>query len=249
MLTRDDPRLLDLAHAIANGLPVAWDELEASATDPSDRTLIRQFQVLARLSALHAAQPSVERTPPPAPARSPKDPHRRSGDARTRADGTARWGPFDLREQIGAGGFGVVYRAWYPELQKHVALKLLHREISRTADQESALIDEARRLARVRHPNVIVVFGADRHDGIVGFWMELVKGVTLAQLLLDRGPFGPREAALVGIDICQALAAVHHAGLVHGDLKARNVMREQGGRHLLMDFGAATELRRLLLQT
>ena len=97
-------------------------------------------------------------------------------------------------------------------------------------------------LARVRHPNVVTVYGVDRHDGVVGLWMEFVDGLTLARVVATRGALDPREAALVGIDLCRAVAAVHKAGLVHRDIKAHNVMREGSGRIVLMDFGAG-ELR------
>jgi serine/threonine protein kinase len=71
--------------------------------------------------------------------------------------------------------------------------------------------------------------------------MEQVRGRSLDDLVHSQGPLGAREAALVGIDLCRALAAVHGAGLVHRDVKAGNVMREQGGRIVLMDFGASHE--------
>src|SRR5262249_13642450 len=90
--------------------------------------------------------------------------------------------------------------------------------------------------------NVVTVHGADYIDGRVGIWMEFVKGRTLASLLDEHGPLGAREAAIVGADLCRALAAVHGAGLMHGDLKANNVMREQGGRTVLMDFGTGKDL-------
>jgi len=86
------------------------------------------------------------------------------------------------------------------------------------------------------------VHGADHLENHVGIWMELVKGHTLEELLRTRGPFGAREAALVGLDVCRALAAVHRAGLMHGDVKAHNVMREEGGRTVLMDFGSGKDL-------
>ena len=103
-------------------------------------------------------------------------------------------------------------------------------------------MDEARRLARLRHEHVVQVYGAEEHDGRVGLWTELVRGESLEQLVADRGPLGAREAALVGLDVCAALAAVHGAGLVHRDVKAQNVMREAGGRVVLMDFGTGEDL-------
>ena len=68
--------------------------------------------------------------------------------------------------------------------------------------------------------------------------MELVKGRTLLQIQRKHGAFGPQEAVLVGLSLCSALAAVHRAGIMHRDIKAQNVMRETGGRIVLMDFGA-----------
>ena len=103
-------------------------------------------------------------------------------------------------------------------------------------------MDEARRLARLRHEHVVQVYGAEEHDGRVGLWTELVRGESLEQLVADRGPLGAREAALVGLDVCAALAAVHGAGLLHRDVKAQNVMREAGGRVVLMDFGTGEDL-------
>ena len=138
---------------------------------------------------------------------------------------------------MGAGAFGAVYRATDQKLQREVALKLL------PSPDPDRVLKEARLLARVRHPNVVAVYGADYLENRVGIWMELVKGHTLEELLRTHGLFGAREAALVGLDLCRALAAVHRAGLMHGDVKAHNVMREEGGRTVLMDFGTGKDLR------
>ena len=90
--------------------------------------------------------------------------------------------------------------------------------------------------------NVVIVHDAEERDGRVGLCMEFIRGRTLAEILSSEGARGAREAALIGQDLCQALAAVHAAGLVHRDIKAQNVMREQGGRIVLMDFGAGLAL-------
>ena len=89
----------------------------------------------------------------------------------------------------------------------------------------------------MRHRNVVRVFGADSHEGRFGLWMELIPGRTLEQVLVMQGQMGMSEVIPIGIDLCHALAAVHGAGLLHRDLKARNVLREEGGRIVLMDFG------------
>ena len=72
--------------------------------------------------------------------------------------------------------------------------------------------------------------------------MEFVRGRTLEEVLDEQGPFGEREATLIGLDLCRALAAVHAAGIIHRDIKGSNVMREEGGRIVLMDFGAGVEI-------
>jgi tetratricopeptide (TPR) repeat protein len=147
------------------------------------------------------------------------------------------WGSLRLIQRVGQGSFGEVYRAFDTTLEREVALKLL---LPRGQDKETeakALLREARALAKVRHPNVVPVYGVDSHDGRVGFWSDFVHGKTLSALLTTEGPFSAREAALIGIDLCKAVGAVHAAGLLHRDIKSANVMREAGGRILLMDFG------------
>jgi serine/threonine protein kinase len=152
------------------------------------------------------------------------------------------WGHLEIREKIGEGGFGEVYRAWDRNLHREVALKLLKAGISAEDARARTMLHEGRMLARVRHPNVITVYGAEIHDGRVGLWMELVRGRSLSRLMGEQGRSGAREATLVGIELCRALAAVHGAGLVHRDIKAANAMRDADGRFLLMDFGAGQEL-------
>ena len=181
------------------------------------RRLVHELRVVAALAAVHRESPA------------------KAADATSEAkhDAPARWGPLLLRTKIGQGHFGTVYLAWDDALERQVALKLL-RETARSAE----IIQEGRMLARVRHPNVVTVHGVDRHDGVVGLWMEFVDGLTLARAVATRGAFDSREAALVGVDLCRAVAAVHKAGLVHRDIKAHNVMRDGSGRIVLMDFGA-----------
>ena len=153
---------------------------------------------------------------------------------------TASWGSFSLLARVGLGGFGEVYRAWDPHLQREVALKLLLPGAVSGEPEYEAMLREARAMASLRHPNIVPVYGIDRHDGRVGFWTDFVRGKTLSVLVGEQGTFGAREAALIGLDVARALSAVHRAGLLHRDIKAENVMREEGGRILLMDFGLSS---------
>jgi serine/threonine protein kinase len=159
------------------------------------------------------------------------------------------WGSLQVRRPLGRGSFGEVFAAWEPRLQREVALKL------RTPEAGTLRwLDEARSLARVHHPNVVTVYGADLRDARAGMWMELVDGETLEEVLAASGPFEPREAMRVVRDLASALHGVHRAGLAHGDVKASNVMLERLAepapgdaavtptprRVVLMDFGAAS---------
>jgi len=234
-MTAEEKKLLEIAALVSDGQAVDWENAERSMTDREDRRVIRHLRVVQSLAEAHS-------TP---------------GDQTTDfVDGTVtsacvtpdieRWGRLEIREQLGQGSFGQVFRAWDANLQHEVALKLLlPPSKGRTLDEEEFL-KEGRMLARLRHPNVITVHSAEIHDGRVGISMELVQGSTLSELLHERGRLGAREAALIGVDLCRALAAVHGAGLVHQDVKAENVMRGDGGRILLMDFGAGRELKELM---
>ncbi len=151
------------------------------------------------------------------------------------------WGHLQVLEKLGEGSFGEVFRAFDPLLQRDVALKLRRLGPSHQQGSGHRFVEEARRLARIRHHNVVAVFGTDLHQDRVGIWTELIAGSSLAERLASDGTLGPHEVVSVGVEVCRALAAVHSVGLVHGDVKAANVMRESGGRIVLTDFGSGSE--------
>lgn len=219
----DDPRLIDLAAAVSDDATVDWKAAEDSLDDDHDKSLLRELKLLAAVG-------TVARAGDPLPPE--------GGDIHTPVlPGSDTWGHLRLEEVIGRGSFGTVYKAWDPTLEKHVALKLLHPRTPPAAADSQRAIEEARLLARVNHENVVRVLGVETHDGRVGLWMELVSGRTLEDILQAQGPLSADEARQVGAAVCRALAAVHKAGVVHQDLKAHNVMREDGGRMVVMDLG------------
>ncbi len=158
------------------------------------------------------------------------------------ASATVVWGRFIVLQRVGRGGFGIVYRAWDPQLEREVALKVLDpTNLARAAADE--WLREGQVMARIRHPSVLTVYDAQRSGTEVGLVMEFVRGRTLASLVVEQGPLSAEEATVIGIALCDALSAVHASNLVHRDVKASNVMRESGGRIVLMDFGAGRDLR------
>jgi eukaryotic-like serine/threonine-protein kinase len=221
-------RLLDLAAAVAVGSEVDWDLIERQSADDRERSVVRELRLIAGIAEV-ARNPSSKRTVSGGkPDQGPPPPE--------------SWGQLRVLGRIGHGSFGAVYRAWDSKLERHVALKLVLPSGVSSAFDLSRALREARLLARVRHPNVVSVFGADCHDDRFGLWMELVNGLTLEELLKTHGTMSAREAAAIGVDLCHALAAVHRAKLLHRDIKASNVMREDGGRIVLMDLGAGRRM-------
>jgi eukaryotic-like serine/threonine-protein kinase len=155
---------------------------------------------------------------------------------------TKSWDGLELGEIIGQGAFGTVYRGFDSRLEREIAVKISEPADDGAPFDPERAVREARLLAKVQHPNVVTVFGAQRRDDTVAVTMELVNGETLHQLVSQRGPMSASEATLIGLDLCRAIAAVHRANLLHGDIKAHNVMREAGGRIVLMDFGTGRGL-------
>jgi len=233
--------LSDLAASIADGAAIDWEQVKSSSTSPPELALLSQMQTIARIGERRWSQLADQ---PTRKAPVGASGHRVAEGAVSpeAAIPFQRWGHLEILERIGGGGFGEVYRARDPKLEREVALKLLRGERAQAPGLDSSVLKEGRLLARLHHPNVATIHGVDQHEGRVGLWMEFVRGKTLEVLLQEQGPLGAREAVGIGLDLCRALAAVHGAGLVHGDIKAQNVIREEGGRIVLADFGLGREV-------
>lgn len=152
-----------------------------------------------------------------------------------------RIGPYRLDEQIGAGGMGVVYRAWDERLERWVAVKLIQPGRNEDPVGRERLRREARASARLSHPAIVQIYDmvqTDEGDGIV---MELVEGRTLAQIL-RQGPYGLRQGLALAREIASALAEAHAQGVIHRDLKAENVIITASGRPKILDFGLAKRM-------
>jgi tRNA A-37 threonylcarbamoyl transferase component Bud32 len=226
-----DVSLLSLASQIDDGQSIDWDTAEGRARDEKERGVLAELRLLATLTRVcrdpdEGAPENLEATEPLPPV-SP-------------APEAFRWGPLAVVEPVGRGGFAQVYRA-RDQLNRDVALKLFPIARKRAPALAKRVLREGSLLARIHHRNVVVVHGVARHKDHIGLWMEFIDGRTMENELKTRGSLSAEEATLIGVDLCRALAAVHNAGLLHRDVKAQNVMREEGGRTVLMDFGAGSE--------
>lgn len=154
---------------------------------------------------------------------------------------------YEIVEELGSGGFGRVLRARNRGLDTEVAIKVVDGAALSIPDASERFVDEARRLAKVVHENVVRVH--DVHEvehgedaGKLRLVLELVRGRTLAETVERDGVLSCAEAAQIGIGVCRGLAAIHQRGLLHLDVKPANLMRAVGGRVVLLDFGFAREV-------
>lgn len=213
-----EPRLAAIVSAILDGEGVDW----SSVADSDSSSFRDELRIIADVAGIHrslASTPGFDEAPPFPPQ--------------------LPWqaGTLTITESLGKGAFGEVFRAWDTQLHRDVALKLLFRDRGRD-DEAERFLEEGRLLAKVRHPNVITVYGAERLEGRVALVTEFIDGRTLGAVVRTDGPLPVDQLQAIGVALCRALAAVNAAGLLHRDIKPQNVMRDADGRVVLMDFGA-----------
>ncbi|MFF3372449.1 protein kinase [Streptomyces sp. NPDC002680] len=161
-------------------------------------------------------------------------------------DGAGRLlaGRYRVVSQLGRGGMGIVWRAVDEVLGREVAVKELRTFTDAAAPELAALRlrmqREARAAARIRHSGVVAVHDVAEIDGRPLIVMELVDGLSLDDVLRERGTLDPREVARIGAQVMDALAAAHRVGVLHRDVKPGNILLEDSGRVVLTDFGIAT---------
>ncbi len=189
---------------------------------PSAEEILQRFPGLAEeltplLRGHEAIQPADQRSPTAVPT---------------------RLGRFELREQVGRGGFATVYRGWDPELCREVAIKVPHAEFLDSPEANARVLREARSAARLHHPGIIPLFDVGQENGATFLVYEFIPGQTLRQVLAEKRP-EPDQIARWAIFIAQALEYAHQCGIVHRDVKPANVILDSGGHPRLADFGLA----------
>jgi TolB-like protein/Tfp pilus assembly protein PilF len=150
----------------------------------------------------------------------------------------ARLGPYEVLAPLGAGGMGEVYRALDTRLDREVAIKVLPGRLAEDPSALSRFEREARALAALSHPNVLTILDFGREGSVIYTVTELLEGETLRMRLL-RTHMSWREAAELGSEIAEGLAAAHSRGIVHRDLKPENIFLAGAGIPKILDFGLA----------
>ena len=156
--------------------------------------------------------------------------------------GTVLSGRYKLEAKLGSGGMSTVYLARDTTLDRQVAVKVMHREMSEQADQLQRFRQEARAVAKLSHPNVVAVIDAGEDGGHPYIVFEYVEGETLKQRINRVGALDAQEALAYAIEIARGLTVAHARNMVHRDIKPQNVLIDAEGRAKLTDFGISRQL-------
>ncbi|WP_044245183.1 protein kinase domain-containing protein [Chondromyces apiculatus] len=248
-----DPRALEGMQTTLNPAP---QDAAYERTYPIDSGFPSQEEV-----STGRFRTTVRRAPPPSSSPSPSgstDPSTPrvdplSPDLAIPAKGTLLGGVYRVERYLGSGAMGVILLAHDQQLQRRVAVKLLRHETGADAFQER-LLDEARAMARVHHPNVMQIhaFGEYRAYSRAGapqtmpfFVMEYVEGTTLGDHVMSRGgpPLDIEETLEIIDQVCRGVSALHAAGIAHRDIKPSNILITPSHRVVVADLGLAREVK------
>lgn len=152
-----------------------------------------------------------------------------------------QFGDYELIEEVGRGGMGVVFKARHLNLDRVVALKMILAGELASLDDRSRFMAEASSAAKLQHPSIVSVYEVGQHEGKLFFSMEYVAGRTLLQELRS-GPCLPRRAAKILLQIVRAMAYAHGQGVLHRDLKPSNILISENGDAKITDFGLAKNI-------
>ena len=148
-------------------------------------------------------------------------------------------GDYEIVDELGRGGMGVVYKAREESLQRFVAIKMLGSQLVDNESIALRFMREARAVADLNHPNVVQVFRVDRHEDQPYFVMEYVEGESLKQLIRRENKLQPMRALQILKEVGNGLAAAHDKGVIHRDIKPENIMLTKYGGVKVVDFGIA----------
>jgi serine/threonine protein kinase len=149
---------------------------------------------------------------------------------------------FAIVQHLGSGGMSEVYRATHLGLGRDVALKLLHRHLLTDSNAQQRFQREAHTIAALDHPNIVKVFGNGCYQDRLYMSMELLDGISLAQVLHREGKLPAQRAVPIFEQICDALSYAHRRGVIHRDIKPSNVMLTSDDKVKLVDFGLSKAL-------
>ncbi|MBI3299833.1 MAG: protein kinase [Elusimicrobia bacterium] len=173
-----------------------------------------------------------------APARAEAEP---AAEPEAQVPPSAFWRRYDVVREIGAGGMGVVYEARDKSLERRVAVKRMRDEIRLDRRERERFLQEARTVAKMRHPNLVEIYSIEEDGDHAYLVFEFVEGKTLYDLISEKGALSPAETREVFRGICAGVDYAHGRGIVHRDLKPANVIVQPDGLVKVMDFGVSRQ--------
>ncbi len=148
-------------------------------------------------------------------------------------------GPYRIERLLGRGGMGTVYAGVHLETGQRAAIKSLSVAVADDSNLRERFLTEIETLKKLKHPNIVQLYGDGEQDGHLFYVMELVEGQTLQEELQTGHRFDWQEVTTITIEVCQALKHAHDRGVIHRDLKPGNLLRTTDGHIKLSDFGIA----------
>lgn len=251
--SQPDQRLAELANQLAEqlraGVRPDIDTLLRDHADLADELRgLWATMLVADCVAAGVGSSSGLHAPPVAPSSEPAEvpahvttPFSHDVDPPSRVHSiptSALFGDYEVREELGRGGMGVVYKAHQISLSRTVALKVILRGATPSSADLARFRTEAESAARLDHPAIVPIYEVGEQHGQPFFTMKYVAGTTLARRLAE-GPMPPREAAALLAPICRAIHYAHDRGVLHRDLKPSNILIDEEGRPHVSDFGLA----------
>jgi len=222
------------------GAPAKGDSSGSNPPPDSDAPTVVNFGAPSSVPEAPITDPDatiIEGMLPPLPPLASR--YTRPQRPATLEPGVVLGGRYEILKLLGEGGMGAVYKAQDRELDRPVALKLIRAEMASSPSILARFKQELLLSRQVTHKNVVRIYDLGDADGVKFITMEFVEGRDLRSLIHEKQKFSPEEAVEVIQQVCQALEAAHSVGVIHRDLKPQNIMRENTGRILVMDFGLA----------
>ena len=146
---------------------------------------------------------------------------------------------YEILEELGRGGMGIVFRAMEKALEREVAIKVLPFSLAFESEFVERFQREARTSAKLEHPNIIPIYRVGKSDRVTYFTMKFIRGHLLSDMLRAQGALQPSDVRALLIQTANALAYAHRNGIVHRDIKPDNIMIDELGHAVVMDFGIA----------
>ncbi len=203
----------------------------ANGVSQLDRSAVVRLAAGADLASEETSSISGGSSPDTAHSESP-------GDQRRPGDRPRRIGRFEIKQLLGSGGFGTVYLAYDPELDREVALKVPRANRCATERDIELLLREARSAAQLHHPGIVTILDVGRDESNAYVVQQYISGVDLARRRKEQ-PFSVTQVVTLMTGVAEAITHAHQAGIVHRDLKPGNILLDVHGRPHVADFGLA----------